>query len=463
MLTRIEIDGFKTFRGFALDVPPLLTVVGRNAAGKSNLFDALQFLRLLATEPLLHAVQHTRGDLAELLHRYADGSHADRMRFAVEVLLDGAAVDAFGDRAVVTHSRLRYEVEIEARRVDLSLRPFVVDERVQRIRKADDRWIRQFPPQVAERLAVYSLNRKPLLDVDADPERPRFKIYQQGSQGQPRQLPAADATATALSSITTANDFPLLFALQREIANWRLLHLDPTALRMADSYDDPDSLSGTGQHLPNTLRRVSRETGTGDRPEGVLNDISADLASVVAGIQGVRISDDPGRRQRQVEVLTNGEAPFLARVSSDGTLRTVALLAALYEPRGAGLVCFEEPENGVFPQRLQVLMRHLRTQVERGLERRISGAAETPVQLVVSSHSPAILHTLSHDPGSLVQQNVIWLDAVTRTEGSGRVSRVTRWRAVRDRVQPLLADPEVHVVSDAEIAAYEVRESLGDP
>ena len=40
MLTRIEIDGFKTFEGFRLDLEPLTAVVGPNASGKFNLFDA---------------------------------------------------------------------------------------------------------------------------------------------------------------------------------------------------------------------------------------------------------------------------------------------------------------------------------------------------------------------------------------------------------------------------------------
>ncbi|MFI1989460.1 hypothetical protein [Actinoplanes sp. NPDC020271] len=44
MLTRIEIDGCKTFRDFALDPPPFLVVLGRDGAGKSRLFDALRFL-----------------------------------------------------------------------------------------------------------------------------------------------------------------------------------------------------------------------------------------------------------------------------------------------------------------------------------------------------------------------------------------------------------------------------------
>ncbi|SDK12825.1 AAA family ATPase [Nonomuraea jiangxiensis] len=45
MLTRIEIDGFKSFLDFGLDVPPFLALVGPNSSGKSNLLDALAYVR----------------------------------------------------------------------------------------------------------------------------------------------------------------------------------------------------------------------------------------------------------------------------------------------------------------------------------------------------------------------------------------------------------------------------------
>ncbi|GAB2809538.1 hypothetical protein GCM10022221_03640 [Actinocorallia aurea] len=41
MITNIKINGFKSFLDFELDVPPFLALVGPNASGKSNLFDAL--------------------------------------------------------------------------------------------------------------------------------------------------------------------------------------------------------------------------------------------------------------------------------------------------------------------------------------------------------------------------------------------------------------------------------------
>ncbi|NJN68174.1 MAG: AAA family ATPase [Chloroflexaceae bacterium] len=40
MITRIEIDGFKTFQNFKLELGPFQVIVGVNGTGKSNLFDA---------------------------------------------------------------------------------------------------------------------------------------------------------------------------------------------------------------------------------------------------------------------------------------------------------------------------------------------------------------------------------------------------------------------------------------
>jgi predicted ATPase len=463
MLTRIEIDGFKSFRDFALDVPPFLVIVGRNAAGKSNLFDAIQFLSRLAGEPVLDATQAMRGDLTDLFHRYVDGSQVNQMSFAVEVLLDRSVTDAFGDTAEVNHSRLRYELTIELRSTSHSgtMRPYVVREAARRIRQSDDAWLKADRAR-RRRLAVYSGGAEDLLETERDEQgRPLFSIRQQGNQGRKRKLPATAATATVLSSLTTATDFPLLYALKRELQSWRLLHLDPSALRAADSYDDPDVLSPNGAHLANALRRLADETGTDDRPDGALNDLSADLAEVIPGVVAVHLHEDSARRQRQVEVLTRDEAPFSARVASDGTLRAMALLAALYDPRGAGLICFEEPENGIFPQRLAQFVKYLRTLVARALDTKRENGHGALTQLLLSSHSPAILRALEPVESGL-RSDAVFLDVVTRVRRGEPRSRVTRHRAISGRRQLGIDDiiDVGKVVSPMEIAEFEVLAEL---
>lgn len=81
MLTRVEIDGFKTFERFGLDLRPLSAIVGPNASGKSNLFDALRFLSLLAQHDIRTAMQDLRGLPEEMFRRTAKET-ASKMHFA---------------------------------------------------------------------------------------------------------------------------------------------------------------------------------------------------------------------------------------------------------------------------------------------------------------------------------------------------------------------------------------------
>jgi len=112
MLTRVEIDGFKTFQKFGLDLRPLSAIVGPNASGKSNLFDALRFLSLLAQQDIRTAMQDLRGLPEELFRRTAQET-STRVHFAIEVLLNREGVDAFGTPYVIYAQRLRYELVLQ--------------------------------------------------------------------------------------------------------------------------------------------------------------------------------------------------------------------------------------------------------------------------------------------------------------------------------------------------------------
>ena len=84
MITRIEIDGFKSFMDFELDVPPFLVVMSENAGGKSNLIDALMTLAggVKPDDPLQVGAAGDRGIPAELFHQYEDGTRATSLRIA---------------------------------------------------------------------------------------------------------------------------------------------------------------------------------------------------------------------------------------------------------------------------------------------------------------------------------------------------------------------------------------------
>lgn len=87
MITRIEIDGFKSFVEFELDVPPFLVVMGGNASGKSNLVDALTVLTgngRRGQDPFDEGLVGDRGIPAELFHQFDDGTRASRLTITAE-------------------------------------------------------------------------------------------------------------------------------------------------------------------------------------------------------------------------------------------------------------------------------------------------------------------------------------------------------------------------------------------
>ncbi|MBB2913902.1 putative ATPase [Streptosporangium becharense] len=86
MITRIEIDGFKSFLNFDLDVPPFLALVGPNASGKSNLFDAVEFVaaEIEGSGGLFGAA---RGLPGEQFHRVARGTAVPGFAVSTEALV----------------------------------------------------------------------------------------------------------------------------------------------------------------------------------------------------------------------------------------------------------------------------------------------------------------------------------------------------------------------------------------
>lgn len=406
MLTRIEIDGFKSFDRFGLDLPPFLVVLGQNASGKSNLFDAIRLLSRLATAPRVKEVfNDQRGDLLEQFRRRGDGTFLGMMSFAVELTLEPSVVDSFGEHADINHTRVRYELRVVLTKDDEYVAPMVLQEVAYPIGPGH--------AEVARDSGGMSTGDvpSPLLKTLVRDGIPTFALYREGEE--PRLIRADSAMSTVLSSITSATDFPHLLAIRRELESWRFLQLDPVALRMPSRIGQSDEqLEPSGSNLAAVLHRIQRATR--DEFGSGLDEIAVDLVRVIQGFSGVEVRENKAAGQWEVELTTGDEGEVSARVASDGTLRVLALLAALYDPEHRGLVCFEEPENGIFPQRLRKLMhvlKDLTAEPEPG---------EPLTQVILTSHSPLMLAVL--EPEDIVVMD--WVSRVSPGEAASRVSRV---------------------------------------
>ncbi|MBG0825375.1 AAA family ATPase [Planomonospora sp. ID91781] len=334
MITRIEIDGFKSFLDFEIDVPPFLALVGPNAGGKSNLFDALGFVadEVGGSGGLLGA---RRGAPNEQFHRVAQGAPVAAFTVAVEALVSpepGALLPVRFDTGAEMVLRIPRSTGAVVSHV-----------------------ARRLPPELLE-----------LMVVDPDPA------------GTPR----------------------------RTVAAWRRHAPVPRAMRGRGAPDDLGPLAADGANLAAVLGRMA---GT-----AAFADVVADLAALVPGAAGLLPRLERGEWSFGLVLDGQGEVP--AALLSDGTLRITGLLAALHDPDHPATLLVEEVEAGVHPGRLGELLRRVRQRV------REPGGAEPYRQVIVTSHSPAVVAEL----GRTAPESLVFLDAVVRVDpAADRTSRVS--------------------------------------
>lgn len=123
MITRFEVDGFKSLRDFVVDLEPLTVFVGPNGAGKSNLLEAMALLGRLASMPVEEAFKKGRGRVLDQFSRFG-GETSRAIRFAVEISLD-TPIAVSTEEAPPLPTRYRYELTIERRARDSGIEELV--------------------------------------------------------------------------------------------------------------------------------------------------------------------------------------------------------------------------------------------------------------------------------------------------------------------------------------------------
>src|SRR5439155_8959062 len=157
MITQIELNGFKTFKDFKVELAPFQVIVGPNGSGKSNLFDALRLLSRLAETDLPTAFQGSRGEDDELFTILPGGKTVDRMRIAVEMLVDrneqdsgGGEIELVGNvglrrKVALRYTRLRYELEIILQSDERNPSQLhIVHESLKSISRNEDSWCKKY-------------------------------------------------------------------------------------------------------------------------------------------------------------------------------------------------------------------------------------------------------------------------------------------------------------------------------
>lgn len=341
MLERLWVRGFKSLNDVDVSFPRMAVLFGTNAAGKSNLLDAIQALSRIGTQRTLADAlgESIRGYPIEAFHFPKGGLS--------ELLAGRSAQFVLGADLSRTKQTYRYQVGVQIAPESGTLT--IAD----------------------EFLATLDKHGKPKGQAAIEQIDGKLRVRRKTESGKPRyellQLNHALLSDPRLS----APLHPAIEDARSELSGWRTYYLDPrVAMRSAQPPSDVRDIGVLGGDIAPFLFRLRAE-----HPKH-FQAVSRTLRSIVPSIESLDVDLDKRRGTLDIVVRQDG-VDYSSRVVSEGTLRVLALCAVTVNPWSGSLLAFEEPENGVHPRRIELIAKLL-----------LSLALEQGRQVVVTTHSP---------------------------------------------------------------------------
>ena len=451
MITRLKIDGFKNFVQTDIRFGPFTCIAGGNGVGKSNLFDAIQFLSLLSELPFDEAATKLRqldnssnfGQSVKSIFRRTGDTVASKMSIEVEMLIPRTGEDELGQPAEATFNFLRYSLELglnteENGRGSIQL----LREKLEPIRKGDAAKHLLFDHTYKWRNALIKGRRTvPFISTTKNEAGELLVNFHQdgGSGGKPQPFPARNLPRTILSTARYASEHPTAILVRREMQSWRRLQLEPSALRNPSELDQfsyrTATLGNDGSNIAAAIYRLTQQPDGYYRNEAeVFATLTNELRDLLDDVRGISIDRDEKRRLLTLQVTTKEKTVLPARSLSDGTLRFLALAVLALDQNEPGVICMEEPENGIHPERIPAILELLqRIPTSTDSDDLEEGSLR---QVIINTHSPAVVMEVPEDVLLYVDLTERIIDG-KRTKVSVVKSLPATWRA--DEGMPTLS------------------------
>ncbi len=346
MLKRLRIQGFKSLHDIEVSFPKLTVLFGTNAAGKSNILDAIQVLSRTASERTIEEALSgpIRGHPIEFFSFPQNGLPALLEKESAQLSLDATIEMSSGSKS---HEEYQYSITacIHPRSGSLS----IVNEYLAKLSKSG------------------VLKGKPLIESN---DRQIF-IRRKSKPAHPR-TEAAGLNHTQLSDARFSGlEYSSIERTRKELVNFRSYYLDPrVAMRMAAPPREVTDIGPLGENLTPFLYRLRLQK------KPYFDAIRRALHSLIPSVESLHIDLDEKRGTLDLQVVQEG-ITFSSRIISEGTLRVLALCAIVANPWPGTLIAFEEPENGVHPRRLELI-----AQLFHSL------SLENNQQVIITTHSP---------------------------------------------------------------------------
>lgn len=240
---------------------------------------------------------------------------------------------------------------------------------------------------------------------------------------------AANLPRTVLSAANSAES-PTVVVARREMEAWRILQLEPSALRQLDEFSSPVRMGKDERHLAATVYRLARSAGPGEgaslaeeRASRTCSQIAIRLSELIDEVRDIRIDRDEKRELLTLTALDGEGTLHPARALSDGTLRFLALVVLEMDPETDGVLCLEEPENGIHPARIPAILKLLLDIAVDPFEP--AGPGNPVRQVIINTHSPAVFQEVPDD-------SVVFVKTVEAVGACERLFRKPHFHCLSD-------------------------------
>lgn len=374
MITSLRLIDFKNFADATLRMGPFTVIVGANASGKSNLRDAFRILHGIGRGyNLADAVGGKYGAGGQVEWNQVRGAFGEIIRFKRRAfrLLVGMMVSAGSAYPPGATMDARYSIKVGG----------------------DKRKRRTFRT-TSEELVLSGGWEEPIYTSDPpypdpvckqdDDEHLLLRMEKSGRQRKYGDRIAVRPDQPALTQIRehrrVAKSHKMAAAHVIEVlGSMRFLDLSPESMRQP-AFPGQTVLGDSGENLPAVLKDICADAGRRE----TLAEWTRELTPM--DVRDFEFPTDPTTGKVQLAFKESSGRVVSAYVASDGTLRFLAMLAALLGAKPARLYFFEEIDNGIHPSRLRLLAEL----IERC-------TATNGVQVVATTHSPDLLSMIGDE------------------------------------------------------------------
>ena len=361
-ITRVWARNFRSIADVSFDLDPLTILVGPNASGKSNLLDILRFIKDALRFDLEEAVSSRNGMEGVVRHEVGDGDSDIEMGIAANMRSLRAA-DGY------------YSVEYGFTLASIGNGGYRVSREYGKVREGDDSATVEFtiedgnlaPPDFSIEGPLHSFPFDDIKIRTDDLMVPTLvRIFRQ-------LIPDVETSERAILF------YDGLLELLRILTVMRFYHIFPNTIREPHRLSNAHILSEDAANLASIIKGF-------DRVEpGSMARLREDVRLLMPGVSDVGVDAVGGYLVVKLKRDAIAGDPWIdLSMESDGAIRLLALVVALYQQPYLPVIGIEEPELTVHPGALAVLADMINEASRRS-------------QVIVTTHSPDLIDFLTNN------------------------------------------------------------------